>query len=80
MDAGNYRIVIDLDFPGAMPETDKRHLCSQLAYAYSAVSRSPSPPHLHLLGLRGDIKETAARQISGACLLCSGGARGLLAY
>uniref|UniRef100_A0A7S3QW01 tRNA (guanine(9)-N(1))-methyltransferase n=1 Tax=Dunaliella tertiolecta TaxID=3047 RepID=A0A7S3QW01_DUNTE len=62
---GNFRIVIDMDFNGIMPDNDQRHLCSQLGFAYSAVTRSPRPPHLHLLGLNGELKEKAHKQISG---------------
>jgi len=59
-----------MDFNGIMPDKDRRHLCSQLGYAYSATIRSPCPPHLHLLGLHGELKEVAHKQMSGARATC----------
>mmetsp|Transcript_367 Transcript_367/g.598 ORF Transcript_367/g.598 Transcript_367/m.598 type:complete len:387 (-) Transcript_367:758-1918(-) len=59
------KLVIDLDFEGLMPETDERHLCQQISYSYSANSKVLQPCHMHLLGLKGNLKTMAEKSISG---------------
>lgn len=58
-------IVIDLDFDGLMNVNEQKSLCQQLSYAYGAVNKAEQPPHLHLLGVRGELSSLLHKQCSG---------------
>ncbi|KAG1679255.1 hypothetical protein FOA52_009284 [Chlamydomonas sp. UWO 241] len=62
-------LVLDLDFPGMMNESELRHLCQQLSYSYSVNRKAPRPCHLHLLGLKAEVKACFERQITGGQLV-----------
>jgi hypothetical protein len=59
------RVVIDLDFEDYMVESDKRHLCQQLSYSYSANKAADVPLHMILASFTGATKARALGMVSG---------------
>lgn len=64
------RVIIDMDFEDLMIESDRRHLCQQLSYSYSANKAVAEPLHLVLSSFDGAIKERCLKQVSGEQAVC----------
>ena len=59
------RIVIDLEFPDKMNDSEIRSMCQQVAYCYGANRRASVPSNLILSGVVGQMEEFLHRQANG---------------
>jgi tRNA (guanine9-N1)-methyltransferase len=59
------RVVIDLEFPHLMNESEQRSMAHQVAYSYGSNTRSSTPAHLILSGVHGTTQEHLVHAFPG---------------